>query len=179
LALTPYLPGVRKFAPKTGSVRGGDPMPQLNLATLKAILISGAVGTVSFDIWGQAISPMLGFASLAPVGLAQSLLGTLGLPNGAPAGNLMHLFLVGLLAYPIGWLFIFQPLQRKLVPGMSSFLSSVLYGVGLWVFARGGVTAVAGLPFFLNFTGITWVALIGHVIYAVFAAMTFTYLGKR
>jgi len=91
----------------------------------------------------------------------------------------MHLFLVGLLAYPIGWLFIFQPLQRKLVPGMSSFLSSVLYGVGLWVFARGGVTAVAGLPFFLNFTGITWVALIGHVIYAVFAAMTFTYLGKR
>lgn len=144
-----------------------------------AILISGAVGTIAFDLWGQAISPMLGFANLAPVGLARSLLGTLGLPNGAPAGNLMHLFLVGLIAYPVGWLFIFQPLQRKLIPSLHWLVSAILYGIGLWVFAIGGVTAVAGLPFFLNFSGITWVALVGHVIYAVFAAMTFRHLGER
>jgi len=37
----------------------------------------------------------------------------------------------------------------------------------LWVFAIGGVTLVAGLPFFLNFTGITWVALVGHVVYGI------------
>lgn len=154
-------------------------LPELNLGTLKAILVSGAVGTVSFDIWGQAISPMLGFASLAPIGLARSLLGSLGLPDGAPAGNLMHLFLVGLIAYPVGWLFIFQPLQRKFVPALHWIASAVLYGIGLWVFAIGGVTTVAGLPFFLNFTGITWVALVGHVIYAVFAAMTFRYLEGR
>lgn len=154
-------------------------MPPLNSATFKAILISGAVGTVAFDLWGQAISPMLGFANLAPVGLARSLLGSLGLPNGAPAGNLMHLFLVGLLAYPIGWLFIFQPIQRKLLPALSWLPSSAIYGFGLWIFAIGGVTAVAGLPFFLNFTGITWVALVGHVIYAIFAAWTFNYLDRK
>lgn len=162
-----------------GSATSKMTLPGLNAATLKAILISGAVGTVSFDIWGQAISPMLGFANLAPVGLARSLLGALGLPNGAPAGNLMHLFLVGLIAYPIGWLFIFQPLQRKTAPALPMLLSAALYGVGLWVFAIGGVTVVAGLPFFLNFTGITWVALAGHVIYAIFAALTYSYLQKR
>lgn len=156
-----------------------DAFPALSLATLKAILISGAVGTVAFDLWGQAFSPMLGFANLAPIGLARSLLGALGLPNGAPAGNLMHLFLVGLLAYPIGWLFIFRPLQRRFLPALPTLLSSALYGVGLWVFAIGGVTAVAGLPFFLNFTGITWVALAGHVIYAIFAALTYDHLDKR
>lgn len=47
------------------------------------------------------------------------------------------------------------------------FVPAVLYGFGLWVFAIGGITAVAGLPFFLNFTGITWVALVGHVLYGI------------
>ncbi len=46
-------------------------------------------------------------------------------------------------------------------------MPAVLYGFGLWVFAIGGITAVAGLPFFLNFTGITWVALVGHVLYGI------------
>ncbi|MDB6177329.1 hypothetical protein PAF17_07370 [Paracoccus sp. Z330] len=152
---------------------------RLNAETLKAIVISGAVGTVSFDLWGQAISPMLGFANLAPVGLARSLLGALGLPNGAPAGNLMHYFLVGLLAYPIGWLFLFRPAQQRLLPSMPALLSAVLYGIALWVFAIGGVTAVAGLKFFLGFKGITWVALVGHVFYAVAAALTFDHLARR
>ncbi|MBU2957664.1 hypothetical protein Q4511_00995 [Paracoccus sp. 1_MG-2023] len=154
-------------------------LPPITADTLAAILISGAVGTVAFDLWGQAISPMLGFANLAPVGLARSLLGTLGLPNGAPAGHLMHLFLVGLLAYPIGWLFVFRPLQQHVAPAIPMIVSAIAYGAGLWVFAIGGVTAVAGLPFFLGFTGITWVALVGHVIYAIFAALTFEYLNRR
>ena len=44
---------------------------------------------------------------------------------------------------------------------------AALYGLALWVFAIGGITAIAGLPFFLNFTGITWVALVGHVLYGI------------
>lgn len=143
---------------------------------LAAILLSGAAGTIAFDIWGQAISPMLGLAALAPEGLARSLLGKFGLPNGAPAGKLMHLFLVGLIAYPVGWLCIFEPIQRKLVPALPWLISATLYGVALWVFAIGGITTIAGLPTFLNFSGITWVALAGHVLYAIFAVMTCKYL---
>lgn len=154
-------------------------MPPLNATTLKAILISGAVATVGFDLWGQAISPMLGFPNLAPIGLARSLLGALGLPNGAPAGNLMHLFLVGLIAYPVGWLYVFRPLQERFAPTMPRLAAAAIYGAGLWVFAIGGVTAVAGLPFFLNFTGITWVALVGHVAYAIIAAATYEQVTAR
>ncbi len=63
---------------------------------------------------------------------------------------------------------IFRPLWNRIIgEGMGWFIPSAVYGFGLWVFAIGGITAVAGLPFFLGFTGITWVALIGHVLYGI------------
>lgn len=153
-------------------------VPALSVDTVLLILLSGAAGTIAFDIFGQALSPILGFANLAPVGLARSLLGSLGLPNAAPYGHLMHLFFVGLLAYPIGWLYIARPALKRALPGLHWFPASALYGAALWVFAIGGVTSIAGLPFFLNFTGITWVALVGHVIYGIAAASTVVYLER-
>ena len=69
-----------------------------------------------------------------------------------------------LIGYPIGWMFIFAPLWQRVIGETHWFIPSAIYGFGLWVFAIGGVTLVAGLPFFLNFTGITWVALVGHVV---------------
>ena len=153
-------------------------LPALSFDTLVLILLSGAAGTIAFDLFGQALSPILGFANLAPVGLARSLLGSLGLPNAAPYGHLMHLFLVGLLAYPICWLCIARPLLARVAPALHWLPASALYGFGLWVFAIGGITRIAGLPFFLNFTGITWVALVGHVIYGIVAAATVVYLQR-
>jgi hypothetical protein len=47
------------------------------------------------------------------------------------------------------------------------FLPAFVYGFGMWVFLIGGITAIAGLPFFLGFTGITCVALVGHVLYGI------------
>ena len=140
----------------------------LNSATLGLMFISGFFGTIAFDLWGQVISPGLGWANLSPHGLARSLLGTLGLPNGDFAGYFMHFYLVGLVGYPIGWLLVFRPIwNRVLGTGLPWIVPATVYGIGLWVFAIGGITAIAGLPFFLNFTGITWVALVGHVLYAI------------
>ena len=113
------------------------------------------------------ISLGLGFANLSPHGLAKSLLGTLGLPNSNFAAYFVHFYLVGLIGYPIGWMFIFAPLWQRVIGETHWFIPSAIYGFGLWVFAIGGVTLVAGLPFFLNFTGITWVALVGHVVYGI------------
>ncbi|MGR3650989.1 MAG: hypothetical protein ACU0B5_03820 [Roseovarius sp.] len=143
-------------------------LPSRFAQTLGLMFISGLAATVAFDLWGQIISPALGFANLSPHWLARSLLGTLGLPNGDFAGYFMHFYLVGLIGYPVGWLFIFRPVWSRFA-GLRGgwFVPAVLYGFGLWVFAIGGITAVAGLPFFLNFTGITWVALVGHVLYGV------------
>ena len=142
-------------------------LPKMNAYTLGLMFVAGFFATNAFDLWGQVISPGLGFANLSPHGLAKSLLGTLGLPNSNFAAYFVHFYLVGLIGYPIGWMFIFAPLWQRVIGETHWFIPSAIYGFGLWVFAIGGVTLVAGLPFFLNFTGITWVALVGHVVYGI------------
>jgi hypothetical protein len=141
--------------------------PPLNIQTLGMMFVAGFFATLAFDLWGQIISPALGFANLSPHGLARSLLGTFGLPNGNFAGYFMHFYLVGLIGYPVGWLYVFKPLWNRIIGTGHWFVPSAIYGFGLWVFAIGGITAIAGLPLFLNFTGITWVALVGHVLYGI------------
>lgn len=142
--------------------------PALSVWTLGLMFISGFFATNAFDLWGQLVSPALGFANLSPHGLAKSLLGSLGLPNGDFAGYFVHFYLVGLIGYPVGWLFIFEPVWKALTGNRFGWLlPAAIYGFGLWIFAIGGITLIAGLPFFLNFTGIAWVALVGHVLYGV------------
>ncbi len=97
-------------------------LPAFNARTLGLMFVAGFFATVAFDLLGQIISPGLGFSRLSPHGLARSLLGSLGLPNGDFAGYFVHFYLVGLIG------------------------------------------SVADLPFFLNFTGIAWVALVGHML---------------
>lgn len=142
-------------------------LPKMTFDTLGLMFISGFFATIAFDFWGQVVSPGLGFANLSPHGLAQSLLGSLGLSNNAFAGYFVHFYLVGLIGYPVGWMYIFAPIWQRVIGNTHWFLPSAIYGFGLWVFAIGGITSVAGLPFFLNFTGIVWVALVGHVLYGI------------
>jgi len=142
-------------------------LPPANTRTFTLMVLAGAFATLAFDFWGQVLSPLLGFARLSPDGLARSLLGTFGLPNGREHGQFMHLVLIGLIAYPVGWMYIFKPLWARFVGNTGWLLPSAVYGVGLWVFAIGGITVIAGLPSFLNFSGITWVALVGHTLYGV------------
>jgi hypothetical protein len=142
-------------------------LPALNARTLGLMFVSGFFATIAFDFWGQIVSPAMGFANLSPHGLAKSLLGTLGLPNGDFAGYFMHFYLVGLIGYPVGWMFIFAPIWRRIFGATHWFIPSAIYGFGIFVFAIGGITAIAGLPFFLDFTGITWVAMVGHTLYGI------------
>lgn len=153
-------------------------LPPITATTLGLMFIGGFFATLAFDFWGQVVSPGLGFATLSPHGLAKSLLGTLGLPNSDFAGYFMHFYLVGLIGYPIGWLFIFAPLWRRVIGATHWLIPSLIYGFGLWVFAIGGITAIAGLPLFLGFTGITWVALVGHVLYGVVFAAVLARIGR-
>jgi len=153
--------------------------PALDTRTLGLMFVAGFVATVAFDLWGQVISPSLGFANLSPHGLARSLLGSLGLPNSDFAGYFMHFYLVGQIGYPVGWLFIFAPIWRAVFGKTHWFLPSALYGFGIWVFAIGGITAIAGLPLFLDFTGITWVALVGHVLYGIVLVAVLQAIDRR
>jgi hypothetical protein len=151
------------------SERGFD-LPAIDRSTLSTMFVAGALATLAFDAFGQGISPLLGFAALAPVPLAQSVLKTVFGLNSAPAAHLLHYF-TGLVAYALGWMLIARPLLQRFVPGLPWWLAAVAYGIALWIFALFIMAhLVAGLPAFLGFTGITWVALIGHVIYAVVLA---------
>ncbi len=163
----------------TNDIPVGSTVQPLNLSTLGLMFVAGALATVAFDFWGQVVSPGIGWANLSPHGLAKSLLGTFGLPNGDFAGYFVHFYLVGLLGYPFGWLYVFRPICARVIgDGAGWLLPAAIYGFGLWVFAIGGITAIAGLPFFLNFTGITWVALVGHVLYGVVLVAVMQF-GKR
>lgn len=154
-------------------------LPGISFNTLGLMFIGGFFATTAFDLWGQVISPALGFANLSPHGLAKSLLQAFGLPGGDFAGYFVHFYLVGLIGYPIGWMYIFAPVWQRVVGDSHWLPPAAIYGFGLWVFAIGGITSIAGLPFFLNFTGITWVALVGHVLYGIVMAAVFDLVQRR
>lgn len=148
--------------------------------TLGPMFVAGFFATLAFDFWGQVLSPVLGLGALSPHGLARSLLDSLGLPNSAFAGYFVHFYLVGLIAYPVGWLAVFKPAWMACDRwGMHWSIPAVLYGFGLWVFAIGGITVIAGLPFFLGFATITWVALIGHMLYGVVLVAVMNFARRR
>lgn len=145
-------------------------LPSMSVRTILTILLAGALATICFDLFGQKLSPALGFASLAPVPLANSVIKTLFGQTYDPGAQLLHYF-TGLIAYPLGWMVVVRPLYLRLTPAIPWWLIAILYGVALWVFALYVMAhLVAGNPAFLNFTGITWVALIGHILFALVAA---------
>lgn len=165
----------------THNTRSPGSVPRL-MTGLMLMIISGSVATIAFDIWGQVISPgPLNWANLAPVPLATQTVDVLFGFRSSIAGHFMHLFVVGLIAYPFGWIYIFRPLQERFVPALRWWISGSIYGFGLFLVAIGFVAGplLAGNPWFLNFTGIMWVALIGHTLYGLVCAATVRYLEEK
>ncbi len=156
--------------------------PPIEAKTVVTILVGGLLAILAFDFFGQVLSPALkGIvdpylgSSLAPVPLANQSLGVItGLgAKTIAAYNLGHVahWLTGLLFYPIGYMFIARPISR-IAPFVPWWIVGLAYGVVIWVFAMYVMAhLVAGNPPFLGWTGITWVALWGHILFAmVFAA---------
>lgn len=143
---------------------------RLDARSLVTMLVAGALALVAFDFFGQSLSPGLGFASLSPVPLANSVIQTLFGASFTPGAHFLHYF-AGLVAYPLGWMLIARPLAARFAPALPWWAAASLYGVGLWIFALFVMAhLIAGMPAFLGFTGITWVALVGHVLFALVAA---------
>ena len=134
------------------------------------ILAAGALATIAFDSYGQGISPLMGFSNLAPVPLATQSIQKLTGIQSKELGFLLHM-ITGLLFYPLGWYLIARPIQQKIMPALHWLLTAVAYGIVLWIFALYVMAhLVSGNPPFLGWIGITWVALTGHIIFAVAAA---------
>ncbi|WP_299619785.1 hypothetical protein [uncultured Tateyamaria sp.] len=145
-------------------------MTQVTLKTATTVLTAGAFATIAFDAFGLGLSPLLGHAKLAPVGLAGASLKAIFGANPSGAAHLLHA-LTGLIFYAVGWFAIARPLQLAVAPRLHWSITAVAYGVALWVFALYVMAhLVTGNKPFLGWTGITWVALWGHIVYAVVAA---------
>ncbi|MBU5616682.1 hypothetical protein KPY62_06150 [Psychrobacter sp. TAE2020] len=137
---------------------------------IKKAFFAGALATVAFDFFGLSIAPILGFAQLSPVKLPTSMIETLfgSAPTGIP--ELLH-YITGLMLYPIGWMIVVRPIWKAILPSLHWSVAAVLYGIVLWVFALYVVAhLLTGLPSFLGFAEVAWVALVAHVIYAVVVA---------
>lgn len=152
-------------------------LPQNIVTLVMTVLIAGAFSTVAFDFFGKSLSPMLGFGGLAPVPLANGVIKTIFGAGYTPGAHALHYF-AGMIAYPAGWVLFAEPLRRRFAPQVHWLIAATVYGVALWVWALYFMAhLVAGNPPFLGWATITWVALVGHVLFALVTA-TVTHLRR-
>ncbi|MEP4248224.1 hypothetical protein [Tateyamaria sp.] len=145
-------------------------MTQITLRNVTIVLAAGAFATIAFDAFGKGLAPLFGYAKLAPVGLASSTLKSVFGASPKGAADLLHA-ITGLVFYAVGYFAIARPIQLAIMPRLPWVVTAAAYGVALWVFALYIMAhLVAGMPAFLGWTGITWVALWGHIVYALVAA---------
>ncbi|MGF0538989.1 hypothetical protein ACQQ2Q_13420 [Agrobacterium sp. ES01] len=148
--------------------------PAIEPGLFKAILAAGLSADIAWEIWARLITPLWVGGPLEPAGLVQSVFGF----NNLLLAELIHA-MVGIIFYPIGYLFIARPLQRLIVPGLPLLLTGIGFGIGLWVFALYVMAhLLAGFPAFLGFIPLTWASLVGHVIFGVVVAFVIRAFGK-
>lgn len=158
-------------APRDGGI--------LTLPRLLTLLIAGALGTLVFGIFGEVVSPLLGGSRLAPVPLAGSVFKTIAGFGSKPAAHGLH-YLAGMVCYPLAFALIARPIWMRFAPALPWYAVAVCFGVLQWVGALYVLAhLVAGMPPFLNFSGITWAALWGHILYALTAVGVSQHLDLR
>ena len=142
-------------------------MPMLTRRLIVTALLSGLAADLTWEFWARVITPLWVGGPLQPAALIQSVFGFRN--NGL--AEVIHA-VVGIVLYPLGYLFIARPLQRLVVPGLPVLLTGVGFGIGLWVFALYVMAHLfAGLPAFLGFITLTWASLVGHVLFGVIVAL--------
>jgi hypothetical protein len=133
------------------------------VAWIATVLLAGLAAEVVWEVWARVITPLLVGGPLEPAALVQDVFKL----QSRFQGEVIH-FLVGLIAYPIGYLIIARPLAKAIVPWMPWWMVALGYGVGLWIFALYIMAhLVAGHPAFLGFIPLTWASLTGHLAFAL------------
>ena len=154
-----------------GSASRSPLFPPLSTATLVTLLIAGVAADVTWEIWARFITPFWVGGPLQPAALVQSVFGL----QSWTVAEIIHI-VVGVVFYPIGYLFIARPIADALARAaglerMPWVVTGLGFGIGLWVFALYVMAHLfAGLPPFLGFITLTWASLVGHVIFGLIVA---------
>lgn len=140
--------------------------PDIQPGLARAIVLSGLAADITWEIWARVFTPLWVGGPLEPAGLVQSVFGF----SNPLAAEAIHA-IVGIIFYPIGYLFIARPLQRLIFPKLPLLLTGIGFGTGLWIFALYVMAHLfAGLPPFLGFITLTWASLIGHILFGIVVA---------
>lgn len=148
--------------------------PQIQPGLVRTVLLSGLAADIVWEIWARLITPLWVGGPLQPAALVQSVFGF----NNMLVAEAIHA-VVGVVFYPLGYLFIARPLQRLIVPGLPVALTGAGFGVGLWIFALYVMAHLfAGLPPFLGFVTLTWASLVGHLLFGLIVAYVVRFLER-
>lgn len=135
-------------------------------ALARTVILAGVAADVTWEIWARLITPLWVGGPLQPAALVQSVFGF----DNLLLAELIHA-VVGIVFYPIGYLLIARPLQRRIFPKLPLLVTGIGFGTGLWVFALYVMAHLfAGLPPFLGFITLTWASLIGHILFGIVVA---------
>ena len=140
--------------------------PKISLGLIVTVLLAGLAADIAWEFWARAITPFWVGGPLQPAGLVQSVFGFQNLV----LAEVIH-GVVGVVFYPLGYLFIARPIARTVTPFLPWWIVGLGFGVGLWVFALYVMAhLIAGFPPFLGFIQLTWASLVGHMLFGVIAA---------
>lgn len=140
--------------------------PALAWSTLGTGLLAGAASDLVWEGWARIVTPVLVGGPLQPAALVQSVF---GFENWFWA-EVIH-GVVGVVFYPLGYLFVARPLARVIVPFMPWWMVGIGFGLGLWVFALFVMAhLIAGLPAFLGFIPLAWASCAGHALFGLVTA---------
>lgn len=146
-------------------------LPKISGRLVATIIIAGLAADITWEFWARVITPLLVGGPLEPAGLVQSVFGF----QNRFLAEVIHA-IVGIVFYPIGYLFVARPLQRMIFPRLPLFLTGLGFGTGLWIFALYVMAhLIAGFPAFLGFIPLTWASLVGHWLFGLIVAYVVWY----
>lgn len=140
--------------------------PNVQPSLLKTIIFAGLAADITWEVWARLITPLWIGGPLEPAALIQSVFGF----NNLLVAEIIHA-IVGIVFYPIGYLFIARPLQRLVLPTLPLIVTGIGFGIGLWIFALYVMAHLfGGQPAFLGFVPLTWASLVGHMLFGIVVA---------
>lgn len=141
-------------------------LPPLTAGVLVTALLAGLAADLTWEVWARLITPIFVGGPLQPAALIQ---GVFGFQNVLLA-EVMHA-VVGLVFYPLGYLFVARPVARTITPFLPWWVVGLGFGVGLWVFALYVMAHLfTNQPPFLGFIPLTWASLVGHMLFGLIVA---------
>lgn len=134
---------------------------------LGRLFLGGFAGLMAWEAFARVLTPLVVGGPLQPAALVISLFERqLDFNPGWAAAETIH-YLTGIVLYPLLYLAYSRLLGRGVL------LDGLAWGVITWILALGVFASLAGLPFVLGFIPLSWMSLVGHVIYAGVAVWIF------